>query len=185
MAPASPTIVPDVLKEINDKYEMEQKAIKPTVFTNPRAAVAEESRPIKSMVIWTKAGSLVKSSYANVTINPTGFKNFDTGKVLVKWAEVKFENNNCKIENTGVNMSAVTDEVDNECCLKFELTNEVANLCTMTSYRCLHEANKIAKIVKRQCEYWHQAKATFEAYKQNLPKVTYDYLAFDNGKLHS
>jgi len=36
-----------------------------------------------------------------------------------------------------------------------------------------------------KCKSWNKAVDLYATYKKNIPKVTYDYLAFDMGKLYT
>lgn len=76
MVPAGIEKLNEIYKKIGDKYILEQTGqIREKIWTKPKAPVAEETKPIKTKVLLTKAGSLVKTIDAAGVLTARGFKN--------------------------------------------------------------------------------------------------------------
>jgi hypothetical protein len=84
LVPAGVEKLEEIMKQINDKYILGQKSIRPSIWAKSKAPSAEETMPVKTKVLWTQAGALVKVSDAAGILNAKGFKNYDTGNILVK-----------------------------------------------------------------------------------------------------
>lgn len=126
MVPAGVEKINEILKEINDKYILEQTgAIRDKIWSKPKAPMAEEYSAIKTKVFYTIAGSLTKQAdVSGGSFTARGFKNLDTGKTLILYQDIKYENNSCLVENTGIDIAALTDDAKSECCLKLVEKNE-------------------------------------------------------------
>lgn len=174
MVPAGVEKLNEILQEINDKYALEQTgAIRDKIWNKPKAPMAEEYSATKSKILYTIAGSLTKQvDVSGGSFNARGFKNLDTGKTIMLYEDIKYENNTCAIENTGIDIAALTEDAKSECCIKVIEKNEAVYICATTKNRCEHEINKLARVVMNKCNGWNKARESFKVYKTNVPKVT-------------
>jgi len=160
MVPAGVEKLNEILKEINDNYILEQTgAIREKIWSKPKAPMAEEYATTKTKMFYTIAGSLTKQvDVSGGTFSARGFKNLDTGKTLLLYEDIKYENNSCLIENTGIDIAPLTEEAKSECCIKLIEKNEAVYICATNKHRCEHEINKLAKVVMNKCIGWNRAK---------------------------
>jgi len=110
-------------------------------------------------------------------------KEKSTGSIFFTYDEVLEKDSVCQILFTEQDFSQTVDGIQSLCCLDINTTKDHLHICSTETFRCETETNKIAKSIINNCNAYKVAIKNLDLYKKSKPVITYDYLAYDQGKL--
>jgi len=174
----------EVLGFLNEKYKLTQTGpIRDKIWEQSDAMTFEENEYPQVKIF--KDVKRVPTSIRDDELNILSWsvKEKSTGKIFFTYDDVLEKDGICEILFTEQDFSQSVDNVQSLCCLDVNTTKDHLHICSTETFRCETETNKIAKTIINSCNAYKTALKNLELYKNSKPVVTYDYLAYDQGKL--
>jgi len=184
IAIADSSKLPEVLGFLNEKYKLTQSGpIRDKIWEQTDAMTFEENEypQVKIFKDVKRIPTSIRDDQLNIL--SWSVKEKSTGKIFFTYDSVLEKDNVCEILFTSQDFSQSVDNVQALCCLDVNTNTDHLHICSTETFRCETETNKIAKTIINSCNAYKTAKKNLELYKNSKPVVTYDYLAYDQGKL--